>query len=279
MTTSRTALTPSSAPPEHDPPTRAEEPGSGDEPTHGAPFLRSPSPSAPQSSPIGSQSGPKEAAISGRFRAARDGVVCTTRVCHERMRCGRARERRHVRHRRAVGHHEVLERLVLVHALERAHGVARNGHAIAADERAVGAVADADVGVLAGDDHLVDAERLQLLVEAGAVEGAVGALRRDDLAGPGCGSSSATTCAPGVPASACSPHTRSSGSDGSWASFEKTTTQSSSPRACSSRRASGSRMRSACGIGESAGDEVVEHVDDHEGLHASTFRRDREAAA
>ena len=33
------------------------------------------------------------------------------------------------------------------------------------------------------------------------------------------------------------------------------------------------------GIGESAGDEVVEHVDDHEGLHASTFRRDREAAA
>ena len=125
------------------------------------------------------------------------------------------------------------------------------------------------------DDDLVDAEGPELLVQARAVEGAVGALGRDDLARrPARLQLGDDAERPGCRPSACSPHTRSSGSDGSCASFEKTTTQSSS--AASMRRA-GARAarRSARGmrVGESAGDEVVEHVDDHEGLHAGRVDR------
>ncbi len=79
----------------------------------------------------------------GRTRRSRD------RVADE------LRDRRHVG---AVDVTQVLERLVFVHAFERAHCIARHRDSIPGEQRAVRAVPDADVRVLACEDDLVDAE-------------------------------------------------------------------------------------------------------------------------
>ena len=75
---------------------------------------------------------------------------------------------------------QVLERALLVDALERTDRVARDGHLVAADQRAVRGVTDADVRVLPGQHDLGDPQRPQPLVEIGAVEGAVAALLRHE---------------------------------------------------------------------------------------------------
>ena len=130
------------------------------------------------------------------------------------------------RHGRAVRRRQVLKCVVLVHALEGADRVTRDGDLVPADERAVRGMAHADVRVLARDDDLVDPPLLELLVEAGVVEGAVVVLLGDDVALRR--REGLDDLGPGSPAMACSPQIAISGSSESWASFEKTTTQPSS---------------------------------------------------
>src|SRR5919201_1738955 len=147
----------------------------------------------------------------------------------------------------AVGGAQILQRVVLVDPFEGADSVARDRDLVAANQGAIGGMPHANVRVLASEHHLVDAKLAELLIQARAVEGAIGALGEMSSRSPGCGSSSEITCAPGLPAIACSPHTFSSGSPGWWASLENTTTQPSR-RACSRIRCSGATIARARGF-------------------------------
>ena len=118
-----------------------------------------------------------------------------------------------------------------------------------------------------------------MLVEAGAVERAVGALRRDDLPRPRVGLEL------GDDLSAGGTRERVLAPDAQLGirRVMGVVREHDDPILAVARvlEQAPERVEDALcmRVGESAGHEVVEHVDDHEGLHPSTFRRDREAAA
>src|SRR3990170_2004030 len=82
----------------------------------------------------------------------------------------------------AVGAAQIVKGFMLVDSLERADGIARDSDCVSATKRAVGGMADTDVRVLAGEDHLVNSKRAEPGVEIGAVERSVGALGAEELA-------------------------------------------------------------------------------------------------